>query len=817
MNNEKKKKKNFAGRNQTEHDREEEKKKKRGQQQQQRLTSNQPYNYNNFLVLFIPVMLPPTLSSIPEVKEEYPGACLIERTARLPQFIELGPPDLCNIHKYSVNAKRENEIGTFLYFAGVDTSNTASIAAHLQNIANLMTSKLQYWFGEKKHWKVPQLTYCTFNAFSKIDLRVTVHIPGKFEMQIIGQDGKLINDNFNDEQLDKLWSETFLTSIVRAVLESEDGDDVNKVGGLVEVRKINPFNNGITSKELLNNFLLAFELLFFEGVKLGCNVEIPQPTLINNYLVDGFIKVIQLTQSYDRGIEILQKLHEIEPNVISLIAKLQLLKQDEIEAVKTMNHGIQENRRDSDLLVLQAEFCLEKKKPELALELAKQAVKSSPSDFKTWAILVQIYTKLGDFENALLTLNSCPMNSHKEKYFLKRVVPIKSNDDLHLPSPTDVTLDQVSNLQSNEISYEQRNLDPSLVNLPAGNLKSTFAKAYDLLTEIVVKTGWESLLKYRAKVFVMEEEYRKDRQGSATGVNGSQTRKNSTTSTSTSNANANGNGTEAQTPTNNPSTASATTASTTTPSDSDAASTVAIKSPGPSNDTEDTTSSTNVSYDDEFRKKRLCERWLDNLFMLLYEDLRAYTMWQAESLHFQAQQMEYKKTTLEWEILGSIAFRLKHFKEGSIAFANALSGRFSAKSQRELLKYYVMERSKLLSKNSSNQSTTFIHSYTKMMNQLNEKILESIIKLLVWNHRWYSDFSSFLLLTLSDLVAWEGSVKINSSVTALYNETKTTTTSSSSSTNNNSTDHISNHGIIEMMTDLDNDYIKLYNLHNADE
>lgn len=203
--------------------------------------------------------------------------------------------------------------------------------------------------------------------------------------------------------------------------------------------------------------------------------------------------------------------------------------------------------------------------------------------------------------------------------------------------------------------------------------------------------------------------------------------------------------------------------------------------------------------------------------MLLYEDLRAYTMWQAESLHFQAQQMEYKKTTLEWEILGSIAFRLKHFKEGSIAFANALSGRFSAKSQRELLKYYVMERSKLLSKNSSNQSTTFIHSYTKMMNQLNEKILESIIKLLVWNHRWYSDFSSFLLLTLSDLVAWEGSVKINSSVTALYNETKTTTTSSSSSTNNNSTDHISNHGIIEMMTDLDNDYIKLYNLHNADE
>ncbi|KAL6451273.1 BCH1 Protein BCH1 [Candida maltosa Xu316] len=728
-------------------------------------------------------MLPPTLSSIPEVKEEYPGSCLIERTARLPQFIELGPPDLCNIHKYSSNAKPETEIGTFLYFTGVDTSNTASIAAHLQNIANIMTSKSQYWFGEKKHWKVPELTYCTFNSFSKVDMRVTVHIPGRFEVQVINQDGKLIHEKLTNEELEKLWIETFLTSIVRAVLESEDGDDVNKAGGLVEVRKINPFNNGITSKELLNNFLTGFELLFFQGGKLGCNIDIPQPTVINNYLVDGFIKVIQLTQSYDRGIEILQRLSKVEPGVVSLIAKLQLLKQDEIEAVKTMSQGIQENKRDSDLLVLQAEFCLDKKKPELALELAKQAVKSSPSDFKTWSILVKVYTKLGDFENALLTLNSCPMNSHKEKYYLKRVVPIRSNEDLHLPSPMDVTLDDVSNLQSNEISFEQRNLDPSLVNLPAANLKSTFAKAYDLLTEIVVKTGWEALLKYRAKVFVMEEEYRKDKQQS----NGNFTRKNSTSSTATTAAAAENN-------------------------NSDAASTMAIKSPGKGSSMVDVDSEA-ASYEDEFRKKRLCERWLDNLFMLLYEDLRAYTMWQAESLHFQAQQMEYKKTTLEWEILGSIAYRLKHFKEGSIAFANALSGRFSAKSQRELLKYYLMERSKLLTKNSTNQSTAFIHNYTKMMNQLNEKILESIIKLLVWNHRWYSDFSSFLLLCFSDLVSWEGSVKINSSVTALYSETRP----SNNNTSTNTADHVSNHGVIEMMKDLDDDYIKLYNIHNADE
>lgn len=723
----------------------------------------------------------------------------MERTSRLHSFIDLGPADLCNIHKHSTTSKKNTEIGTFLYFTGVDTSNSASIAAHLQSIANLITSKSQYWFGEKKHWKVPELTYCAYNAFSKVDMRVTVHIPGKFESVVVNNDGKFIHDKISDDELEKLWLETFVSSIVRSLIDPDD-DDANKLGGLVEVRKINPFNNGKVSKELLQNFVLGFEKLFWDGPKLGCGVEIPQPSLISNYLTEGFIKVIQLTQSYDLALEVLERLEASEPAVITLIAQVLLLKDEEIKAVNLMNKGISNNKRDADLLLLQAQFCMDKKRYDLALHLSKQAVKSSPSDFKTWASLVRAYTKLNDFENALLTLNSCPMNSHKEKYVLKRCVPLRGgNEDLHLPSPVDVTLNEVSNLQSNDISYEQRNLDAQLVNLPAANLKSTFAKAYDLLTEIVMKTGWESLLKYRAKVFVMEEEYRKDRNHAANG----HLRKGSTTSV----VNVEDNGTI-----------------------NDASSTTGVKSP--KKETNGTTISAaptvvnpeteenteDPDYENEFRKKRLCERWLDNLFMLLYEDLRAYTIWQAEYVHFQAQQMEYKKTTLEWEILGLIAFRLKHYKEGSIAFANALSGRFSAKSQREILEYYLMERTKVLSKNSTSFSpngeggqsanasvadlSSSTHNYTKVVNQLNERILESCIKLLVWNHRWYNDFSPKLINILDDLVAKEGLIKIQSLVQAVYS-------------NNINSIEGGNHGITDMMDDV-YAFFKEYNTLGSD-
>lgn len=690
-------------------------------------------------------MLQKSIASVPEAVEEYIGAAVVERTSRLAAFYDVGPADMCSIQKVSTQLK--TEVGTFLYYTGVDTSNLALIAAHLQGLATLITTKSQYWFGEKKHWRVPQLTYCAYNGFSKVDMRVTVHIPGQFETQIVGSDGKVVADHVSPARADRLWLETFVSSMVRCLLDSDE-DDANKAGGLVEIRRENPFANGPASRKLVASFIAGFETLFFDGPKLGCGIEIPQPQLTANHLVDAFLKCVQLTQNYDLALAALRRLQEQHPPVVALVARVLLMKDEEISAVQTMHQGLALDPRAPDLLLLQAGFLVEKRRYDLALHLARQAVQSSPSDFKTWATLVGVYTKMNDFENALLTLNSCPMNSNKEPFHLKRVVALKQGGhDLHLPSPVDVTLDAVSGLQSAAIAAEQKALDLLLYNLPAGNLKSTFARAYELLADIAVKTGWEALLKHRAKVFVMEEEYRKDRS--------------------------------------------------TVPSDD--ASTVAVKSP--SKDTEPREES---GFDAELKKKRLCERWLDNLFMLLYEDLRVYTMWQAEAVHSRAQQIEYKKSTLEWEILGQVAFRLKHYTEGATAFNNGLHGRFSAKSQREMLKYYQLERTKLMSRTTVADATkTSAQSLTKAINQLNENILEACIKMLVWNHRWYNDFSPNLILAFTDLLAKEGLVKIQSVVQAVYSHEI------------NPLDAPASLGIIDMMESL-YEFAKDYKLQGVD-
>jgi len=93
-----------------------------------------------------------------------------------------------------------------------------------------------------------------------------------------------------------------------------------------------------------------------------------------------------------------------------------------------------------------------------------------------------------------------------------------------------------------------------------------------------------------------------------------------------------------------------------------------------------------------FSNKRLCERWLDNLFMVLYEDLRVWTIFRAEVAHYKTQHIAYKKTGMEWEILGDLGLRLNHKEEAKEAYQRCLdSMRFSFKPWLKLLEMYSDE------------------------------------------------------------------------------------------------------------------------------
>ena len=99
-----------------------------------------------------------------------------------------------------------------------------------------------------------------YNAFSHLDMRVDVKIPGSLESYCIDERG--------DKRVatEALWLETFLCGVLRAYSYADDGsgDAIRKIVG---VRRFNP----VTNTEMEHKFLDAAERLFFLG-KENCAV-----------------------------------------------------------------------------------------------------------------------------------------------------------------------------------------------------------------------------------------------------------------------------------------------------------------------------------------------------------------------------------------------------------------------------------------------------------------------------------------------------------------------------------------------------------------
>ncbi|KAH8732506.1 Chs5p-Arf1p-binding proteins-domain-containing protein [Phaeosphaeriaceae sp. PMI808] len=564
-------------------------------------------------------------------------------------------------------------------------------------------------------------------------MRVQVYIPGTVESYCIDERG--------DKRVatDELWLETYLCSVLRAYSYADDGsgDTIKKIVG---VRRFNP----ITSTESEHKFLDAAERLFFSGWQLGSDPEIQVPNLVSNHLTTGLLSYIQTTGRYASGINLFEKLRTRDPEISSLLARVYIEADEEVKAVQLLHEAIQDLPMDYSLLDCQADFCNKKGRGDLALEIAKRSVVSAPSEFGTWARLAEIYVSLEQWDLALLTLNSCPMFTYQDKDAPRMPEPQK----VFLPTMPETMCDEIedSNLDDMELVH------PTLKKLHAAGFKGTFLKAYVLLTEITKKIGWDQLLKIRSQVFVMEEEYRHEKTGQQPhSRSASTTALRSPSPGARAQLNGNDHGDveerssvdEAATngePSTSPIVAAAE-ESIEKPGHTVASEVVKAGSedPHPLPSTSNTTDPSQPNYT-HFQNKRLCERWLDNLFMVLYEDLRVYTIWRTEMAQYRQQQLLYKKSAEEWEILGELAERLHHQEEALEAYESCLQIRFSPKAMRGVLKYGFVGEDKGKTRDAC----------------------AALIRLVTWQYRWYSEFSPSLLFTIRKLIEEEGAVKIRS-------------------------------------------------------
>ncbi|KAJ9121067.1 hypothetical protein QFC24_005048 [Naganishia onofrii] len=635
-----------------------------------------------------------------------------------------------------------------LHSSGIEASSSASLAAYLNSLTFAVEESAAWFGGRTSTWKVRSGTYCCFNAFSRVDVRVDVKIPGGVEAYVIDLRGE------RHEATPALWQETYLSAILRAIRYADDASY-----RLAGYRKLDP----ITSIEGEQKFLEAAEALFFKGWQLGSDPEIQVATVISNHLTAGLMKYFGDAFRLERLVNLFSKLVEREPEVAALLAQSYFGMNEEVKAIQILSTALHHNPQSYALLHAQVDFLKSKGRTDWALKLAKQAVNCAPSEFVTWAKLTEVYIDLGEYDSALLTLNSCPMFTFNERDLHRMPTPART----HLPIKAFIAAANILD----EDSARDNEADIALLRLPAPGLRGTFAKAYDLLTRLVTQVGWDDLLRTRSSVFVMEEEYRKhktsrsvdgsagqhtphaDNQGpdndasstrgirspgvaqldesgssktNGTGYGDAQLEVSQTPiptirissesdhekESAAMHAHANGiqppttiqeeneSGVTGEESFNNQETGDAAAvevihAQTPEPAHT-ASEPIAETQHGVNGDFNGKQKATLKLEDEEpteeselsFSNKRLCERWLDNLFMVLYE----------------------------WEILGELAQRLHHTQEAKDAYQRCLDSKFSAKAWMKLLEMYSEE------------------------NDL-ERALNAAVRLTAYQHRWYMESS----------------------------------------------------------------------------
>ena len=548
-------------------------------------------------------------------------------------------------------------------------------------------------------------------------MRVQVQIPGTVESYCIDEKGdKRVAD-------ENLWLETYLCSVLRAISYADDGSG-EAIKKIVGVRRFNP----IQTTEAEHKFLEASERLFFNGWQLGSDPEIQVPNLVSNHLTTGLLNYIRTSGRYASGINLFEKLRTKDPEIASLLARVYISADEEVRAVQLLHEAIQELPMDYSLLDCQAEFLNNKGRPDLAVEIAKRSVISAPSEFGTWARLAEIYINLEQWDLALLTLNSCPMFTYQDKDAPRMPEPLK----VYLPTMPETICDEIDD---GGVGADIELVHPTLRKLHASSFKGTFLKAYMLLTEITKKIGWDQLLKIRSQVFVMEEEYRNEKATSS--LHNSHSRNASTVAlrSASPTPQTNGQGEVEDAERSEPTSSNDEPTSAVEASESLEKPAHTVTSTEVHAGSDEPNEMHNSGYT-QFRNKRLCERWLDNLFMVVYEDLRVYTIWRTEIAQYRQQQLAYKKSPEEWEILGELADRLHHFDEAVEAYQACLSMRFSPKAMKGVLKMYEKQGEV-------------------------RYIVNALIRLICWQYRWYSEVSNLGSLSThanSSTIVFAGSV-----------------------------------------------------------
>ncbi|CCE64982.1 hypothetical protein TPHA_0J01610 [Tetrapisispora phaffii CBS 4417] len=683
-------------------------------------------------------------SDIPEVVESYIGEAIDQRNSKMPQFEGLGPVDMITMVKYlkpqnsafgtmgtanSTNSKHpkvnptsfkdvishtehyRGEIGTFFYIMGIDNSDSTSIAVSLKEIADSISETPQPWFDKIKSFNVERISLSSWNSFRSYDVTTIVKIPGNLATFIVNEDGEEVKD-ITQADFQLIMTETYMSSVVRSIsLMKENRNDMEQQP-LVETLIFNPLMMG-KLKSTGDTFIELFPIVYEDGHLLGSSPTIAATNRTNNYLVDTFVEIVKLTRSIDKAKEMLINLSKKFPEVLVVLIKILLVCEYEYDAFQLVNELLSTDYTNVTSI---NNMNIENKSVYIGELLYIQAE--------------HLMTNRKEYKYAKLIAKKCVelLPNEMEPWLLLSKVYFKLNDiknALYTLNCIPTALVKEKYILKRVVDFTSKNTNnlprlhlPLPLDIKLNDIDSVDSMNIRLENEscdpdlqnlpaTTLKPIFRRIYQHLTKILqtISWEELLSIR--SQIFLMEEEYMRNPQTIEEIN-----------QRPADN---------------------------------------------------KRLCERWLDNLFMIMYEDLRVYTIWRKQQLYHEVEDSTISHTTTEWELFGLCAARLGYQHEAASAFEFGLSQRFSPVCARQLLEYHLTIHKNHQRENNSLNSKLTSSKILQQMEKTNKSIINLCIKIVCWDHRWYINFSLLILEAMGIVTQDMGISKVSNEIRGNFN------------------------------------------------
>lgn len=680
-----------------------------------------------------------SLKEFPRIIEHQFGESLGNRTRLLSELVNteklrLGPPDM--VHVTLFDRFYKEEIGEYFYITGVDLSSESMPLAFLK--------MLKFDESERQRSNENQIsTYCCVNIFRRLDIRIRYESEKNYQVNAID-----CRTGTSAVQLsDEIWEETFVSCCLRSVVTNLD--PVRKLPGLVEY----PFaisHGGVSSCLRVIKTLCKFLPRFPEcGWDSSKSVH---PTILHNYLTETLLNFLSVAPGLmDQAIETLEELIENDNEnrtlySIVMIAIMAQGNQRDLEMVTKINKLVEPllaqldaaEPRDNDTLLivnclsevlnLQARFLINKGDLELATSVAKSSCELASDSFDSWFYLARCYILQEDYERALISINCMPHLPDFDKmtralcydpslvgYYKRPLGSTVARCDLN-----SVEINNLSGTLKISKEEELRKIVFGRIAMPNESERGKISEIWDTSCPNfgpVYGPHSSNLINFASPTEVKSVADVKllARSTIAKQLSWFQHRVYDLLMEITSRIGWNG--------------------------------LLALRSKLFVMEKEYTVDgqfglSAEGKIPSELKKKRLCERWLDQLFLDLYEDLRISTTSEGRR--------DVMYNGLEWELLGLILLRTWHWQDAVTCLSTSIMARFDIVSCKKLLSLYMTQDSDTIS-----------------VSLDLDNVLELVTKKISYESRFYDNFQILNLQVLYKLSEELGVETVRNRVTAL--------------------------------------------------